>query len=280
MKEFASLVQLTLFCKQAFSWPLSKMKKKTLCTIPFPQIVSHFSDSWETAAVNLKREIWRKKPRNIIPFAHNLWDFSRRQGPIAPCGTFIRAPCHISRPQPWPKGQRNSFSLHIQSFSIYEMRNLRWECDFQWDLMGWEIVYHEEFRRKLWKIREPKCCGADLALIWRQSIMTMNYSISIFSLEWAHYLRIHATGAIILHSTTLYLCVTMAFIRWRAMRDPQSRWLRPQITGWAERFWRDFTESVILREIWGDSVTRKNLHCKITGLERLLRRFLGLRLLH
>ncbi|CAJ0585455.1 unnamed protein product, partial [Mesorhabditis spiculigera] len=53
-----------------------------------------------------------------------------------------------------------------------------------------------------------------------------------FSYEWALFLRLHATGAIVLHSTTLFLCVTMAFIRWRAMRDPQSRWLRPQLTGY------------------------------------------------
>ncbi|KAK0394204.1 hypothetical protein QR680_000616 [Steinernema hermaphroditum] len=49
------------------------------------------------------------------------------------------------------------------------------------------------------------------------------------SFVWATILRIHASTSIALHSITLYLCVTMAFIRWKAMRTTQSKLMKPKV---------------------------------------------------
>lgn len=42
-------------------------------------------------------------------------------------------------------------------------------------------------------------------------------------------LQIHATLSIGLHTINLYLCVTMAFIRWKAMRTSKSAVMKPRI---------------------------------------------------
>lgn len=57
------------------------------------------------------------------------------------------------------------------------------------------------------------------------------YGIGYF---WAAALRFHATLSICLHTITLYLCVTMAFIRWKAMRRAASSLMRPPFA------WRAF----------------------------------------
>uniref|UniRef100_A0A915CLT0 G-protein coupled receptors family 1 profile domain-containing protein n=1 Tax=Ditylenchus dipsaci TaxID=166011 RepID=A0A915CLT0_9BILA len=51
------------------------------------------------------------------------------------------------------------------------------------------------------------------------------HTISYF---WATMLRFHATTSICLHTITLYSCVTMALIRWKALRTTQSRLMKPQ----------------------------------------------------
>uniref|UniRef100_A0A0M3K5N1 G_PROTEIN_RECEP_F1_2 domain-containing protein n=1 Tax=Anisakis simplex TaxID=6269 RepID=A0A0M3K5N1_ANISI len=51
------------------------------------------------------------------------------------------------------------------------------------------------------------------------------------SYTWVVLLKLHAVGSIALHATTLYLCVTMAYIRWNAMEKTQSKWLHPK-TSW------------------------------------------------
>ncbi|KAF8364080.1 hypothetical protein PRIPAC_91003 [Pristionchus pacificus] len=51
-----------------------------------------------------------------------------------------------------------------------------------------------------------------------------------FSYEWAFFLRVHATLSIALHSTNLYLCVVMAFIRWKALSSHHSLLLKPKIS--------------------------------------------------
>ncbi|GMT15170.1 hypothetical protein PFISCL1PPCAC_6467 [Pristionchus fissidentatus] len=53
-----------------------------------------------------------------------------------------------------------------------------------------------------------------------------------FSYEWAFFLRVHATLSIALHSTNLYLCVVMAFIRWKALSSHHSLLLKPKVTGY------------------------------------------------
>ena len=47
-----------------------------------------------------------------------------------------------------------------------------------------------------------------------------------FSYFWASALRFHATTSIALHGITLYLCVVMAFIRWKAMRTIQNIFMK------------------------------------------------------
>ncbi|KAI1700957.1 serpentine type 7TM GPCR chemoreceptor srw domain-containing protein [Ditylenchus destructor] len=44
---------------------------------------------------------------------------------------------------------------------------------------------------------------------------------------WATMLRFHATSSIGLHTITLYSCVAMALIRWKAMRTTQSKLMKP-----------------------------------------------------
>uniref|UniRef100_A0A7E4VP26 G_PROTEIN_RECEP_F1_2 domain-containing protein n=1 Tax=Panagrellus redivivus TaxID=6233 RepID=A0A7E4VP26_PANRE len=65
-----------------------------------------------------------------------------------------------------------------------------------------------------------------LIYIIRFEILTRHFGISSFSYFWASALRFHATASIALHAITLYLCVLMAFIRWKAMRTTQSAFMR------------------------------------------------------
>lgn len=57
---------------------------------------------------------------------------------------------------------------------------------------------------------------------------TVSYVITIFDFSyfWASALRFHATTSISLHGITLYLCVVMAFIRWKAMRTVQNIFMK------------------------------------------------------
>uniref|UniRef100_A0A914BW88 G-protein coupled receptors family 1 profile domain-containing protein n=1 Tax=Acrobeloides nanus TaxID=290746 RepID=A0A914BW88_9BILA len=64
--------------------------------------------------------------------------------------------------------------------------------------------------------------------ILRFEIAMRMFGAIAISYIWASLLRLHATMSIALHSITLYLCVTMAFIRLRAMRTKKTRLMKPK----------------------------------------------------
>ncbi|KAH7705167.1 Protein DMSR-4 [Aphelenchoides avenae] len=68
-----------------------------------------------------------------------------------------------------------------------------------------------------------------LIYILRFEIILRVIGVLGVSYFWAWMLRFHATMSIGLHTITLYLCVTMAFIRWKAMRRTQSILMKPTI---------------------------------------------------
>uniref|UniRef100_A0AC34R575 Uncharacterized protein n=1 Tax=Panagrolaimus sp. JU765 TaxID=591449 RepID=A0AC34R575_9BILA len=71
-----------------------------------------------------------------------------------------------------------------------------------------------------------------LVYIIRFEIATRLFGFHAFSYFWASALRFHATASIGLHGITLYLCVVMAFIRWKAMRTVQSIFLKSPRIVW------------------------------------------------
>ncbi|KAL7070188.1 hypothetical protein ACQ4LE_010451 [Meloidogyne hapla] len=68
--------------------------------------------------------------------------------------------------------------------------------------------------------------------IVRFEIWTRISGIKTISHFWATYLHFHATSSICLHTIALYMCVTMALIRWRVMSQPFSKVVVQPIISW------------------------------------------------
>ncbi|CAD5215561.1 unnamed protein product [Bursaphelenchus xylophilus] len=62
-------------------------------------------------------------------------------------------------------------------------------------------------------------------------IVRFEFAKGLTNYFWAVVLEFHATLSICLHTINLYLCVTMAFIRWKAMRTSKSAVMKPN-TAW------------------------------------------------